>query len=468
MVRGWECSGGRRRQQRTASFQYATADVTASLATGGSGGEANGDTYTEIENLLGSDHYDHLTGDDNANTLMGGAGNDTLVGGGGVDPNSTAVLAATPCRTPNGQVRSLSILPTESAPDGDVLVSIENVEGTGGDDIFYGSRDIINVFTGGLGNDTYVVQDTGDYIVEGANAGTDTVNTIVSYTLSANVENLIAGGTEAISLTGNDLNNVITGNSGDNVINGGLGADVMSGGAGNDIYYADNAGDVINDSSGNDTVVVSGNVSLANFVGIENIMLSATGDISLDGNEFGNTVTGNNGANVLNGLGGDDVLEGLGGNDVLYGGDGNDLLKGGDGLDVLYGLAGNDTLYGGAGKDTLYGGTGKDVFVFDTRANKSTNLDRVADFSAKDDSIWLDNAVFSNKIGKGTPTSPRKLSKSFFKLGTKAGDKDDYFIYNKAKATLYYDIDGSGKKAMVEIAKFDKKPNLTINDLFVI
>ena len=153
---------------------------------------------------------------------------------------------------------------------------------------------------------------------------------------------------------------------------------------------------------------------------------------------------------------------------MLYGGDGNDLLKGGDGLDVLYGLAGNDTLYGGAGKDTLYGGTGKDVFVFDTRANKSTNLDRVADFSAKDDSIWLDNAVFSNKIGKGTPTSPRKLSKSFFKLGTKAGDKDDYFIYNKAKATLYYDIDGSGKKAMVEIAKFDKKPNLTINDLFVI
>ena len=105
----------------------------------------------------------------------------------------------------------------------------------------------------------------------------------------------------------------------------------MSGGAGNDIYYADNAGDIINDSSGNDTVVVSGNVSLANFVGIENIMLSATGDISLDGNEFGNTVTGNNGANVLNGLGGDDVLEGLGGNDVLYGGDGNDLLKGGDG-----------------------------------------------------------------------------------------------------------------------------------------
>ena len=257
---------------------------------------------------------------------MGGAGNDTLVGGGGARSLDGGAGSDTVSYAERAGPVTVD-LANGIAPDGDVLVSIENVEGTAGDDIFYGNGDI-NVFTGGLGNDTYFVQNTGDYIVEGANAGIDTVNTIVSYTLSANVENLIAGGTDAISLTGNDLNNVITGNSGDNVINGGLGADVMSGGAGNDIYYADNAGDVINDSSGNDTVVVSGNVSLANFVGIENIMLSATGDISLDGNEFGNTVTGNNGANVLNGLGGDDVLEGLGGNDVLNGGDGNDLSRG--------------------------------------------------------------------------------------------------------------------------------------------
>jgi Ca2+-binding RTX toxin-like protein len=242
----------------------------------------------------------------------------------------------------------------------------------------------------------------------------------------------------------------------------------MTGGGGNDIYYADNIGDIINDTSGNDTVVVTGNVTLANFIGIENVMLSSTGDISLDGNAFGNTITGNNGANVLNGFAGDDILLGLGGNDKLDGGDGNDLLKGGDGVDVLYGFAGNDTLYGGAGKDTLYGGAGRDVFVFDTRANKNTNLDRVADFSAKDDGIWLDNAIFSNKIGRGSPTSPSHLSKAFFKIGTKAADKNDYFVYNKAKATLYYDSDGSGKKAMIEIAKFDKKPSLTVNDLFVI
>ncbi len=71
--------------------------------------------------------------------------------------------------------------------------------------------------------------------------------------------------------------------------------------------------------------------------------------------------------------------------------------------------------------------------MFDTKSNKRTNLDTIADYTVKDDSIWLDNAVFTNKIGKGTPRSPRKLNKAFFKVGTKAGDKNDYIVYNKAK-----------------------------------
>ena len=106
----------------TASFQYATADVTASLATGGSGGEANGDTYTEIENLLGSDHNDRLTGDDNANTLMGGAGNDTLVGGGGVDRLDGGAGSDTVSYAERAGPVTVD-LANGVAPDGDVLVA---------------------------------------------------------------------------------------------------------------------------------------------------------------------------------------------------------------------------------------------------------------------------------------------------------------------------------------------------------
>lgn len=271
-----------------------------------------------------------------------------------------------------------------------------------------------------------------------------------------------------MTLVGNDLANSITGNGADNVINGGGGADIMNGGGGNDIYYVDNIGDVIIDTSGTDTVVISGSVSLTNFTGIENVMLSSSGAFSLDGSALDNTLTGNDAANVLNGMGGNDILIGLGGNDRLDGGDGNDRLRGGDGADALYGLAGNDTLYGGAGKDALYGGIGKDVFVFDTRPNKRTNLDKIADFVVKDDTICLDNAAFSSKIGKGTELSPRKLSKAFFKVGTKAADSNDYVIYNKSKGVLYFDSDGSGSKAMVEIATIKKNLAMTNADVWII
>jgi Ca2+-binding RTX toxin-like protein len=70
----------------TVVYAGSTAGVTVSLATGlGTGGDAQGDTLTGIENVYGSDHNDVLTGDAGANTLSGGAGNDILTGGVGAD-----------------------------------------------------------------------------------------------------------------------------------------------------------------------------------------------------------------------------------------------------------------------------------------------------------------------------------------------------------------------------------------------
>jgi Ca2+-binding RTX toxin-like protein len=62
-------------------------------------------------------------------------------------------------------------------------------------------------------------------VTEAASAGTDAVSASVTYTLSANVENLTLTGTAAINGTGNSLANVITGNAGNNTLNGGAGAD---------------------------------------------------------------------------------------------------------------------------------------------------------------------------------------------------------------------------------------------------
>ena len=66
---------------------------------------------------------------------------------------------------------------------------------------------------GGAGNDIYVVDNVADVVTEAASAGTDRIDSSVTFTLGANVENLTLTGTAAINGTGNTLNNVLTGNS---------------------------------------------------------------------------------------------------------------------------------------------------------------------------------------------------------------------------------------------------------------
>ena len=145
-----------------------------------------------------------------------------------------------------------------------------------------------------------------------------------------------------------------------------------------------------------------------------------------------------------------------------------DVFKGTKKADALTGTAGRDIIKGLAGKDVLSGGAGQDAFVFDSKPNKKTNLDKVADFSVADDSIWLENKIFTQLGKKGSETAPAQLKKSFFVVGDKAKDKNDYLIYSKKSGKLLYDVDGSGAKAAVEIATLSKKLSLTYKDFFVI
>ncbi len=164
---------------------------------------------------------------------------------------------------------------------------------------------------------------------------------------------------------------------------------------------------------------------------------------------------------------GSETVTGSAGNDVFVGGSGNDNLSGAAGHDRLSGGAGRDTLSGGLGNDTLSGGSGRDVFVFNTKLNKTGNVDKIASFSVKDDTIWLDNAIFK-KLGKGTEAKPGKLNKDFFELGSKAKDKTDYLVYDKATGALSYDADGSGKGAAVKFAQLDKNLKLSALDFMII
>jgi Ca2+-binding RTX toxin-like protein len=223
----------------------------------------------------------------------------------------------------------------------------------------------------------------------------------VSYTLTANVENIRLTGSSDIDATGNVSDNFIRGNSGNDIVFAFGGDDTVNGGDGNDSLYGDAGSDTLNGGGGDDslrggagrdTFVFSsgfGNDTLYDFTaGFDSIdlsslnfgtyasLLSGTADVSGDAviTLSGNTITlsgvtkaqlqegdfigltpgATSGNDTMNGLTTADNLDGLGGNDTIYGNGGDDILAGG---------AGNDYIDGGAGADAMTGGTGDDIYV---------------------------------------------------------------------------------------------------------
>lgn len=152
--------------------------------------------------------------------------------------------------------------------------------------------------------------------------------------------------------------------------------------------------------------------------------------------------------------------------DVVVGGTGQDHIVGGAGKDQLSGGSGDDRLGGGSDGDRLTGGKGKDAFIFASRPGLS-NVDTITDFNVRDDTIWLDNAVF-RKVGKGTMAKPVKLKSDAFVIGKKAKDAEDRIIYDKATGRLSYDPDGTGSASAVKFAQIKKGFALKSADFFVI
>jgi Ca2+-binding RTX toxin-like protein len=160
------------------------------------------------------------------------------------------------------------------------------------------------------------------------------------------------------------------------------------------------------------------------------------------------------------------VLTGTPGPDSLTGEAGDDRIAGLGGNDVLTGEAGADRLSGGTGNDQLWGGTGIDSFVFDTRLNKSSNVDVLADFVSQDDHILLDNAIFT-KLGRGSAAGVR-LKSDMFVQNNKAKDAQDRIVYDIKTGSLYYDRDGTGSAAQVKFATVANKAKLYYHDFLVI
>ncbi len=496
----------------------ATGDVvTESSASGGTDTVQSSVSYTlgaHLEQLVltgladldgtGNALGNQLTGNAGANRLDGGAGNDTLAGGAGHDTytvdssgdvviegagGGTDTVLSSVSYTLGDGVEQLQL--TGSAALNATGNALGNqIRGNDGANLLDGGTGS-DTLTGGNGNDTYAVDAAGDVVVESSTTGgIDTVRSSVSYTLGSNVEHLVLTGNAAVNGTGNALANQLTGNAASNTLDGGIGADTLAGGQGNDSYVVDSTGDQVIEAVGEGTDSVTSWLStLTLAANVENGRIAITGTASLTGNTGNNVLTAGAGANILDGLGGTDTadygsaaaavtvslastaaqLTGGSGSDTLrnlenlWGSAFNDRLTGSTGANELLGGNGNDTLNGGAGHDTLTGGAGLDSFRLDSPLSASTNVDTITDFKAVDDTIELENAVFTRLTATGA------LSASFFAANTAgvAVDANDYLVYDSDGGQLYYDFDGNGAGAAVLIARLQPGAALTAADFWI-
>jgi Ca2+-binding RTX toxin-like protein len=290
---------------------------------------------------------------------------------------------------------------------------------------------------GGLDGDDYIVDNVGDIISELPNQGTnDTVYSTVTYTLPAEVENLLLRGTAGISATGNNLNNRISGNSGNNTLNGlagddyiigNTGADQLTGGLGNDIYEVDDTGDIVTELAGQGTDEVRSTVTYTLPAQVENLRLdSQIWNINGTGNILPNIIIGNQFSNVLNGSTGADTLVGGQASDIYEVDDAGDVVIENpiDGIDrvvstvtytlpaeveelylngtaaidgtgnnvgnTIVGNSANNTLTGGGGFNVLTGNGGADTFLFKfVDSSLSVARDTISDFAIGTDKIDL-------------------------------------------------------------------------------
>lgn len=126
-----------------------------------------------------------------------------------------------------------------------------------GSDVYDGiGGEITGTVTGGGGGDTYRVDDAAITLVEVvAGIGTDTVESMVSWRLADNFENLTLLGTADTDGIGNSAENILSGNSGNNVLSGGAGADALTGDLGNDRLIGGSGKDSLAGSEGEDRLI---------------------------------------------------------------------------------------------------------------------------------------------------------------------------------------------------------------------
>lgn len=406
-----------------ASYAGATAGVIVNLTGTGTGGDADGDTYSGIEHVRGTDFNDTLTGDSALNLLNGASGDDILNGGGGHDwlipgPGADIIDGGTGLDIVSYSTSSSRIvinLATNAASGGDAagdsLSNVENIRGTRHDDVLTGDA-ADNVFVAAQGNDTMFGGDgddsfnpyTGNDTMDGGE-GSDWVNygnSDAAVTVNLATQTVSGGVATGDSITsienavGSPFNDVFTGNDEPNSFSPGAGNDTIIGGDEHDsVSYAGYMEDLTIDLANG---TVSGIGTSDTLIGIENAA-GGEGNDTIIGNDERNTLSGGPGNDTLNGgleydtvsysgrtdnftinLSTDTATSNTGEMDTIAS---IEFAVGGEGNDTLIGDAGPNVLDGGPGADNIQGGSDIDTVAY-SEATAGVIADLVNDGSGGD------------------------------------------------------------------------------------
>jgi Ca2+-binding RTX toxin-like protein len=295
----------------TVTYALSSAGITSSLANNNVNlGDALGDTYTRIQNIIGSAFDDFLYGDINSNNINGGAGDDTIQGNGSGDilDGGTGVdtLIWTQWATTYGVAFDMvSGLFTVQNVLYSRAYNFENFTNDASliSDVTLSNVDNIYIGSTVTGKDTAIYTYAASSVQ--ANIGTSPwING--SVTLQGQKATGGSGNDTLINidnLDGSNYSDTLIGNSDNNVFQGNGGADIIDGLSGTDTatYINSNAAVTITFANANNATGAGGHAAGDVLTNIERIIGSKNfGDTfivnanalptSIDGNERADTI----------------------------------------------------------------------------------------------------------------------------------------------------------------------------------
>ena len=388
-------------------YAESATGVTVDLGGVGVGGKAEGDSWSNIEGVIGSHMADRLTLGSDGGMLLGYMGNDSLYGGtgdatlGGGKGDDVLDAGAGSNTLVGGMGADTFILWTGV---GEVTNRVKFVAG-----------DMIKFGAASEGVPEKLSSEQVDAILDSVTTVTDgfsykhgdvTVITPIQLSESSfyaagdpppptgslnqvnldNEDNVWPGAgddnSEADHIRGHGGEDELYAGRGDDVVDAGADADMAYGGAGDDTLYGGSGNDMLHGDDQDD----EGVATLPEEAG-NDWLYGGAGNDTINGNEGHDRLYGEANHDVLNGDDGRDLLDGGAGDDSLYGGNGRDIVDGGEGIDTLFGGSGNDIIR--ANKGDIVDGDG---------LNRSTIVEGASEDDPAGTSDMVSYAGTSDKV----------------------------------------------------------------------